>query len=33
MEAAELCKVRHQAIDEKLNVAENRLNSQRSTAG
>ena len=27
MEATELCKVRHQAIDEKLNIAENRLNT------
>ncbi len=27
MEATELCKIKHQAIDEKLNIAENRLNS------
>ncbi len=27
MEATELCKVKHQAIDEKLNIAENRLNN------
>lgn len=27
MEATELCKIKHQAIDEKLNIAEKRLNS------
>ena len=27
MEATELCKVRHQAIDEKLSITESRLNS------
>jgi len=27
MEATEVCKIKHQAIDEKLSIAENRLNS------